>query len=171
MYSATEDDLARDHLWALVRRIRFALLTSRDAEGHLHARPLTTQNKLDQCDCTLYFFIAADSGTARDVENDSRVGVIYADPDDGCYVSASCKARVTRQPQRQAELWSAAAQAWFAGGPDDERLRLLEVQIIEAEYWDAKSSKLMRSLKLVAANLSGKTGDAPGGEHREVRMG
>jgi len=40
---------AREHLWELIHDIRFAMFTTHHRAGHLHSRPMTTQNsKLDE---------------------------------------------------------------------------------------------------------------------------
>ena len=35
---------ARDKLWKMIKDIRFAMLTTRHGNGHLHTRPMRTQN-------------------------------------------------------------------------------------------------------------------------------
>ncbi len=66
----------------------------------------------------MYFFIAADSEVAADVENNPVVGVVYANPGDGRYVLISGQARVLIDSQLQMDLWSSAAMVWFPGGVD-----------------------------------------------------
>jgi len=34
-----------EQLWDLIKDIKFSMFTTRDAHGHLHSRPMTTQNK------------------------------------------------------------------------------------------------------------------------------
>ena len=47
--TVTDDAHARTRLWDLITDIRFAMLTTRHDNGHLHSRPMTTQNsKLDE---------------------------------------------------------------------------------------------------------------------------
>ncbi len=35
---------ARETLWKLIKDIRFSMFTVRHTNGHLHSRPMTTQN-------------------------------------------------------------------------------------------------------------------------------
>lgn len=169
MTETTHEAPDHHHLWTLIRRIRYALLTTRNAQGQLHARPLTTQNTEAYSDDKLYFFIAADSEVAADVERDAGVGVVYADPGDSRYVSISGKARMLVDTRLETALWSSAAIVWFPGGVEDPNLRLLEIHIEEAEYWDSKSSKLMQTFKMAAAVAAGHKG-ADLGVHRDVPM-
>jgi hypothetical protein len=43
--AATMTNSRDETLWTLIRRIRFAMLTTRSADGALRSRPLTTQNR------------------------------------------------------------------------------------------------------------------------------
>jgi len=40
----------RDKLWTMIKDIRFAMFTTRHTNGHLHARPMTTQNEALEAD-------------------------------------------------------------------------------------------------------------------------
>ena len=46
----------RELLWKLIKNIKFAMFTTRHGNGHLHARPMTTQNKGLESDESLWFF-------------------------------------------------------------------------------------------------------------------
>ena len=47
-----------EKLWDLIRHIRFAMFTTRHENGHLHSRPMTTQNGKDDEDDRLWFFMS-----------------------------------------------------------------------------------------------------------------
>ena len=118
-----------------IRDIRMAMLVTRDANGQLRARPMATQEV--EFDGDLWFFTAADSDKAREVAEDNRVAVIYADADSHRYVSVSGVATILEDPERARELWTPTLKMWFAGGVTDRNLRLLRVEVDQAEYWDA----------------------------------
>lgn len=159
---------ARDHLWKIVRDLRFGMLVTRTAGGGLRSRPLTTQNEKDDNGQAMLFFVPVAGEVATDVAQDARVALVYADPSDDRYVSVTGQARVVQDVARQKKLWSKMAEAWFPGGPDDPTLRLLEVHIDAAEYWDVKSSKMVQLLKMAKAAVTGKP-PTDMGEHGEVR--
>lgn len=164
------DSEARAHLWQLIGDMRFGMLTAHNADGSLSARPLTTQNTGKQGGGrVLEFFVSARAGMVADIARDPRVSVVYADPGKDCYVSLSGQGLVLLDLDRQHELWSTMAQAWFPGGADDPDLRLLRVDISAAEYWDVDSNKMVQLLQMAKAAITGKP---PGsmGEHREVSM-
>jgi general stress protein 26 len=159
----------RELLWELIEDIKFAMFTTRHSNGHLHSRPLTTQNsELDE-HSSLWFFVSRRSDTVGDISAQPQVNVVYADPGDDSYVSVSGNAYVVDNLAKKEALWSKAAEAWFPGGVTDPDLALVEVQITHANYWDVKDSKLVQMLKIAKAAVTGKP-PANLGEHGEVRM-
>ena len=169
MSTISDTDHARLHLWEIVRGTRFAMVTTHDAGGELCSRPLTTQNEGKDFGDTLQFFVPAESDVARQVAADSRVGVTFADTGKDRYISISGSARVVQDMARQRALWSPLAQAWFPGGASDPLLRLLEVRMDSAEYWDVESSKMVQLLKMAKAAITRKP-PSDIGEHRDVAM-
>ncbi len=169
MKAQVESEAPHEHLWKLIHDMRFGMLTTRHADGVLHSRPLTTQNrKLDE-GASLWFFVALSGEPARDVKADPMVNVSYASPEKDCYVSVSGQARIVDDAERKKALWSASAKAWFVGGLEDPDLGLLEVRIDRAEFWDVKTSKMVQLYKMAKAAVSGVPPSGMG-EHGEVKM-
>jgi len=163
------DTHSREKLWDLIKDIKFAMFTTHHRNGHLHSRPMTTQNRKVDEDSSLWFFMSAAGEPVADLRADPEVNVVYADPHDDSYVSVSGVARVVDNPAKKEALWSKANEAWFPQGPNDPDLVLVQVQITHADYWDVKSSKLVQ---LFAMAKSAVTGRPPRdlGSHGEVRM-
>lgn len=167
--ASTDTTHARETLWGLVKDIKFAMFTTHHANGHLHSRPMTTQNSnLDQ-DSNLWFFMSRQSEPVHDLATDAQVNVSYADPHKDSYVSVSGVASVVDDQAKKSELWSPLSQAWFKGGPTDPDLALVRVKISHANYWDVKESKIVQLFKMAKSAISG---DQPTqlGDHGEVRM-
>lgn len=142
------DRSAHENLWELIKDIRFGMFTHRHTDGRLHSHPLTTQNKSLGADRNLYFFVSRSGEVARRVASDALVNIAYADPGDDSYVSITGDARAVDAPHIVEELWNKAAEAWFPGGPTDPDLQLIQVRIVEAEYWDVKDSKITQLFKM-----------------------
>ena len=160
---------ARAKLWDLIKDIRFAMFTTRHSNGHLHSRPMTTQNsKLDE-DRSLWFFMLRKSEPVADLAGDSTVNVVYADPGEDSYVSVSGTAVVVEDMARKERLWSKMAQAWFPGGSTDPDLALVCVTISHANYWDVEESKVVQLYKMAKAAVTGKP-PTNLGEQAEIRM-
>lgn len=164
-----EDRLAREKLWHLIKDIRFSMFTVRHANGHLHSRPMTTQNSSVDEDSSLWFFMSRGSEPVADLMREGSVNVAYADVDADSYVSVSGHATVVEDLAKKRQLWSKMAQAWFKGGAEDPDLALVQVKISHADYWDVKENKLVQLMKMAHAAVTGTT-PAGMGEHGEIRM-
>ncbi|MDI1288103.1 MAG: pyridoxamine 5'-phosphate oxidase family protein [Reyranella sp.] len=164
------DTIDTTKLWDMIKDIKFGMFTARHGNGHLHSRPMTTQNGKHDRGAMLWFFMSRKSHSVADLVASPEVNVAYADPSHDAYVSVSGSARVVEDIAKKKELWSAMAQAWFAGGPDDPDLALVAVTITHADYWDMKANKAVQLFKIARAAVTG----APPtdiGEHGKVRMG
>ena len=160
---------ARSRLWEMIKDIRFAMFTTRHHNGHLHARPMTTQNSdLDEDSC-LWFFMSRSGDPVADIASEPIVNLVYADPGEDTYVSISGTASVVEDLAKKEQLWSKAAQAWFPGGVTDADLALVRVQITHANYWDIDESKIVQLFRKAQAVITGKPVKGLG-EHAEIRM-
>lgn len=160
---------ARAKLWDLIKDIRFSMFTTRHANGHLHSRPMTTQNrKLDE-DTSLWFFMSRRGEPVADLQADPTVNVTYADPHSDSFVSVSGDAHVIEDIGKKQLLWSKLAQAWFPAGVNDPDLALVQVRIAHAHYWDVTESKIVQLFEMAKAAFTGKPPTRLG-EQREIRM-
>ncbi|MDP2742050.1 MAG: pyridoxamine 5'-phosphate oxidase family protein [Hydrogenophaga sp.] len=158
-------------LWNMIKDIKFGMFTTKhhggEHAGHMHSRPMTTQNK-DFDDGSLWFFMSRVSGPVEDLVADPIVNVSYAEPKDDTYVSVSGIARVVNDVDQARSLWSKGAQAWFSGGPEDPDLALVTVTVEHAHYWDVKENKLTQMLIMAKAAI---TGEEPQlGESGEAKL-
>lgn len=166
---STHDADSKAKLHDLIKDIRFAMFTTRHGNGHLHSRPMTTQNSSLDEDANLWFFMSLKGDPVADLLADSTVNVVYADPGADSYVSVSGNAAVVEDMAKKEQLWSKLAQAWFPGGAADPDLALVCVKITHANYWDVKESKLVQLYQMAKAAITGKP-PTDLGEHAEVRM-
>jgi len=146
----------REKLWDLIKDIRFAMFTTRHANGHLHSRPMTTQNREIDEDTSLWFFMSRRGEVVADIANDPAVSIAYADTDADDYVSVSGQARVVEDMGKKKRLWNKMTEAWFPQGIDDPDLALVQVSITHADYWEAKDSKLTQLFKMATAAVTGR---------------
>ncbi len=159
----------REKLWSLIKDMKFGMFTTQHANGHLHSRPMTTQNRKIDEDDTLWFFMSRSSEPVADLARDAQVNVAYAHPGDDSYVSVSGTAALEEDAAVKRRLWNKITEAWFPKGVDDPDLALVRVRISHAHYWDVKSSKLVQLYAMAKAVVSGR---APRrlGDTGEVRM-
>ncbi|HEX3141830.1 MAG TPA: pyridoxamine 5'-phosphate oxidase family protein [Rhizobacter sp.] len=168
-HETPNEDSSRELLWDLIKDIKFAMFTTRHSNGHLHARPMTTQNKRVDEDASLWFFMPRSAEAVADIEADASVNVVYADPGADSYVSVSGTARVVDSLAKKEQLWNKFNEAWFPAGANDPELALVQVQITHANYWDVKSSKLVQLFAMAKAAVTGRP-PRNLGTHGEVRM-
>ncbi len=159
----------RDKLWGLIKDIKFAMFTTlHNVNGHLHSRPMTTQNaRLDE-DSSVWFFMSRKSEPVADIAAKPTVNISYADPGKDSYVSVAGTASVVEDMGKKQQLWSKETEAWFPGGVDDPDLALVQVRISHADYWDVKDSKVVQLFKMAKAAVTGTPPDMS--EHGKVRM-
>ena len=157
------DDLSR--LLDAIRETRFAMFTTRGGD-RLRSRPMTVLDVSDEG--SVWFLGARDSDVVAEAAADPRVGLVFADPDDGTYAYVEGNAQLRDDPDRVKELWDPMAEAWFEG-PDDPSIQLIVVRIESGEYWDTPDNGAFRLLGVVKAAVIGDREAA--GEHGEVTVG
>jgi general stress protein 26 len=140
-------------LGELIKDIRIAMLTTIDADGSLHSRPMATPQVAFAGD--LWFFTGADAPKVEEVQHHGQVNVSFADPERQHYVSLAGTASVVHDRQKMAALWSPWFRTWFPHGLDDPNLALLKVHVEKAEYWDTPSSTMVQLFGVVKATLTG----------------
>lgn len=155
-------------LWKLIKGTKFAMFTTQHGNGHLHSRPMTTQNQDQDRGDALWFFMSRKSDPVDDFQHTPGVNVAYADPGADAYVSVAGEASVVDDPATVQRLFTPAAKAWFPGGATDPDLALVKVRILHANYWNVTESKVTQLVKMAAAAVSGQPPKM--GEHGEVRM-
>jgi general stress protein 26 len=163
----TVDESAREKLWGLVKKYRYAMLTTQEAGEALRSRPMTTIER--EYDGTLWFFAAADSTAATALGDHPQICLTYSNTDNFDFVTVSGSAEVITDVARKKALWQPAVQAWFPQGPDSAHNVLIKVTPEQAEYWDSKSNKLVQLFSIAKALATGTT-PRDLGEHRSVPM-
>lgn len=168
MHHAESDNMAK--LWDLIADIRFAMFTTRHlSNGHLHSRPMTTQNSRDDHDTRLWFFMSRQGEPLAELSADPSVNIAYAHPGKDTYVSVSGRASIVDDLAKKKQLWSKLTEAWFPGGPSDPDLALVRVDITHAHFWDVHENQLVQLFEMGKAALTGHTPPKLG-RQGEVRM-
>ena len=158
----------REKIADLVKGIRMAMMTTVARDGSMSSRPMAVQelNKDKPFDGTLWFLTRISSEKVDEIADDQHITLSFADPDDSRYIAVKGRARVNQDPARIHELWNPMYKAWFPKGEDDPEIAVLRVDITEADYWEASSSKLVMKAKYLAAAVTG--GSVPVGESGHI---
>jgi general stress protein 26 len=160
------DEAAREKLWSMIKRYRFAMMTTQEGQA-LRSRPMTTIER--EYDGSLWFFARADSTAVAAVASRPQVCLSYGDSDRLDFVAVAGPATVVTDVVRKRELWTPAVQAWFPEGADSPRNVLIKVAPDHAEYWDSTSNRLVQLFSRAKAIATGTTPQDIG-EHRNVAM-
>jgi general stress protein 26 len=128
---------SRQALWNDIKDCKFAMFTTRHANGHLHSRPMTMQNTTLDADNSLWFFMSRKSDTVFELAADASVNVAYSPPGDACWISVTGTALVVEGSDKAKPMWNRSADAWFSGGPTDPDLAVVQVRIVHVSEWEA----------------------------------
>jgi general stress protein 26 len=140
---------------SIVKDVRTCMFTTTDADGALHAAPMTTQDT--EFDGDAWFIAGADSETVRNLTARSQVSVAYAGS--SAWVSLSGTAAVVDDPAKKKELWNTFTEAWFPDGEDDPKVVTVKVSGQSAQYWESPG-RLATTMSMVKARVTGDTPDA-----------
>ncbi len=137
----------------LIKDIRICMMTTAAGDGSFDSRPMATQKT--EFDGTVWFLTRGESGKVAEIADDSHVSLLYADPGDSKYVSLKGRASTSHDRAKIHELWNPMYKAWFPQGEEDPAITVLKVDVTEAQYWEASSSKIVMGAKYLAAAVTG----------------
>lgn len=147
-------------LASMIKDIKFTMMSTVSEDGHIHSRPMATQNlNVDTFEGTLWFFSRKNSPKNHSIENDQHVNLAYADPESQRYVSVCGRASISEDKVKMKELWNPMLKAWFPEGLNDPEISLIAVDVVSAEIWDAPPSKVVQLAGFVKAAVTGKAMD------------
>ena len=149
MATATPDELKK--LDDLLKKFRFAMLTTREPDGTLTAHPLTVQEA--EFDGDLWFIVGTHASAVEHVASDSQVGVSFSSND--AWLSLAGTAEVVHDQGKLKQLWSSSVEAWFPDGPESSDVTLLKVSALSGEYWDSPGGRIASAVSFVKSKLTG----------------
>ena len=153
----SHDHMAHDgagKLYDLVKDIKVAMMTSVEADGSLHSRPMYNQKADEHGD--IWFFTRAKTPKVSELRNDAQVNLAYSDPSSQNYVSVSGTAEIITDTAKIKDMWSEGLRTWFPKGPDDPDIALLRIHPSGGEYWDGASQTVLQLYGYAKARLTGK---------------
>ena len=142
-------------LGEMIKDLKFAMLTTMEADGSLRSRPMATQHD-GEFNGTLWFFTRGSAPKVDEVDREHHVNISYSHPDDQTYVSVSGKAQLVRDTAKNKELWTLPMKAWFPKGPEDPETALLKVTVEKAEYWSTPHSVVTHAIGIAKSMVSDK---------------
>lgn len=153
-----------DDIWAAIAKERVAMLTTL-ADGRLVSRPMASRAAPDE---GVIRFITRTDDKTHQIADDAAVNLAYLDSGRGIYLSVSGRATVNHDRAKLHALWGPWAQAWLPEGPDAPDVALIEVRPDDAALWDTTSSKIVATVKTLAAAVRGTQPDLGGVKHSSM---
>ncbi len=138
---------------SLIGDHNIVMLVTTAIDGTFESRPMAVH--IRDFDGTVWFLTPKESVKVQEIHADSHATLIFSDPSNAKYVSAKGRAYINRDRGKIHELWNPMYKAWFPAGEDDPNIAVLRVDITEADYWEASSSRIVRSIKYLAAAATG----------------
>jgi general stress protein 26 len=163
----TNDDDVRQKLWDLIKRHRFAMMTTLEEGGALHSRPMTTIER--DYDGSLWFFAKVEADCVSAIAAHAQVCLSYADASAKDFVCVAGPAAIVTDVAVKKQLWNSDVQAWLPEGAESPLNVLLKISPEHAEYWDSTSNKLVQLFTKAKALATGRP-PRESAEHRIVSM-
>lgn len=147
----------------LISDIEIAMMTNIEENGYMRSRPMFL-SKLD-FDGTLWFFTNEHTHKVEEVNKNHLVNLTFANAANQTFVSILGQVEVINDHGLYRELWDPMLRAWFPEGLKDPDLAVMKVTPIEAEYWDASDSRMVRFFEVIKTIF---TEHRPESEHEKI---
>lgn len=141
-----------DKIQALVKDVKYTMMTTRTSDDHLHSCPMnTTETSIGAKE--IWFIGHTPSETVENIKKHPEVNLAYATQDNKDYLSIAGKAELVDDKEKLDELWSTIYNAYFEQGKEDPKVQLIKVVPHGAEYW-ANGNSFANVFKITAAAVT-----------------
>jgi general stress protein 26 len=156
-----------EHLYDLLKDFDTAMLVTRAADGHLHARPMAVAEL--RADADAYFVTNIDSPKVAEVYADADVLLTFQSANQ--YAAVYGRVNVTRDRALIDRLWQDAWKEWFPRGKSDPAIALLRFDAEHGEFWsDAGLRGAQYAFEAAKAYLTGAPLRPDAGQHGRLRL-
>ena len=157
-----------DTIQAMVKDIKYTMMTTRNDENHLHSCPMnTTETSIGAKE--IWFIGHKPSETVDNIKQNPEVNLAYVTQDSEKYLSISGTAELVEDEEKLNELWSVMYNAYFEQGKDDPKVQLIKVVPHGAEYW-ANGNAITSAVKMAAAALTDNAVEKSLGENFSIKL-
>lgn len=157
-----------DTIQAMVKDIKYTMMTTRNGENHLHSCPMnTTETSIGAKE--IWFIGHKPSETVDNIKQNPEVNLAYVTQESDKYLSISGTAELVEDEEKLNELWSVMYNAYFEQGKDDPKVQLIKVVPHGAEYW-ANGNAIASAVKMAAAALTDNAVEKSLGENFSIKL-
>ena len=155
------------HLHQLLEGFDTAMLVTRAADGHLHARPMAVAELHGDADA--YFVTSIDSPKVAEVYADADVLLTFQSARQ--YAAVYGRVNVMRDRQLVDRLWKEAWKVWFPRGKSDPSIAVLRFDADVGEFWNAAGLTGVRyAFEAAKAYVRSETPHTDAGQHGRARL-
>lgn len=144
--------MTADRVWDIITEAHICMLVTNSLDG-LRARPLDARP--DREEGAIYFLTDIRGSKDDDIEEDSRVCLLFIDPAAKAYLSITGDAAVVKSASLARKFWKKADKVWWPEREEDPNLRVLRVTPQYAELWDGPSDPKVASREFAIARAKG----------------
>ena len=157
-----------DTIQAMVKDIKYTMMTTRNDENHLHSCPMnTTETSIGAKE--IWFIGHKPSETVDNIKQNPEVNLAYVTQESDKYLSISGTAELVEDEEKLNELWSVMYNAYFEQGKEDPNVQLIKVVPHGAEYW-ANGNAITSAVKMAAAALTDNAVEKSLGENFSIKL-
>ena len=157
-----------DTIQAMVKDIKYTMMTTRNDENHLHSCPMNTiETSIGAKE--IWFIGHKPSETVDNIKQNPEVNLAYVTQESDKYLSISGTAELVEDEEKLNELWSVMYNAYFEQGKDDPKVQLIKVVPHGAEYW-ANGNAITSAVKMAAAALTDNAVEKSLGENFSIKL-
>lgn len=157
-----------DTIQAMVKDIKYTMMTTRNGENHLHSCPMnTTETSIGAKE--IWFIGHKPSETVDNIKQNPEVNLAYVTQESDKYLSISGSAELVEDEEKLNELWSVIYNAYFEKGKEDPKVQLIKVVPHGAEYW-ANGNAITSAVKMAAAALTDNAVEKSLGENFSIKL-
>lgn len=131
--------------WDLLQS-HMTMMVGLDGVEDGHARPMTAQ--VTGPDGPIWFFTSSDNQIVKKLGLGNRAIATFVARDHKLFATLHGKLSTDSDRAMVDRLWNKYVEAWFEGGKNDPKLRLLRLDAEKAEIWENASS-LVAGIKLL----------------------
>lgn len=133
-----------------------------------HPQPMTFF--ADRENGFIWFITASDTDLAQALTSEKPARMTYNSKGQDFQGSITGRLSIVQNDAKLDDLWNIAVAAWFEGGRDDPKVRLMRFAPEEAAFWATKGNSVMVGLKLLRAGLQDEADTPDIGVHRVIEF-
>ncbi|MBV9986273.1 MAG: pyridoxamine 5'-phosphate oxidase family protein [Chitinophagaceae bacterium] len=141
-------------LQTLISDVRTCMMVTSGKSGRHSGRPMAVIDVDDHAN--LWFFASNKSAKVKDIEEDTQVQLVFANPQKDIFIDVYGRASIETDRRYITEKWNPLVKAWFPDGVDDPALCLIKIKADEAHYWDTDATKVGAMVKMALSAVTGK---------------